>query len=66
MKEYTLVGVDSNAFAILAYTQKAMRECKFSKEQIEKMRTEATASDYNNLICVCMDYVGKCNDRIRN
>lgn len=66
MKEYTLVGVDGNAFAILAYTQKAMRECKFSKEQIEKMRVEATTSNHDNLICVCMDYLEKCNERIRN
>ena len=66
MEEYTLVGVDGNAFAIMGYTKKAMREQKFSKEEIDEMLKKAMSSDYNNLLCVCMDYVGKCNDRIRN
>lgn len=66
MKEYTLDGVDGNAFAIMGYTQKAMYEQKFSKEEIDEMLKKAMSSDYNNLLCVCMDYVEKCNERIRN
>lgn len=35
MKRYTLVGVDGNAFSIMAYTARAMREAKFSKDEID-------------------------------
>jgi len=66
MKEYTLSGVDGNAFAIMGYTQKAMREQKFSKEEIDEMLAKAMSSNHDNLICVCMDYLEKCNERIRN
>jgi len=66
MKEYTLSGVDGNAFAIMGYTQKAMREQKFSKEEIDEMLKKAMSSNHDNLICVCMEYLEKCNERIRN
>ena len=61
--KYCLVGVDGNAYALIGYTTKAMRREGFSSEEIQKMHKEATASDYNNLVCVCDDYVQKCNER---
>ena len=59
-RKYTLIGVDGNAFAIMDYTAKALRETNH-KDLVDKMREEAMSSDYNNLICVCDRYVGIAN-----
>ena len=32
MKPFTLVGVNSNAFCIIAYVQKAMKQAGFSRQ----------------------------------
>lgn len=57
---YTLVGVDGNAFAIMGYTARALKQTGHG-DLVSKMREEATAGDYNNLICVCMRYVDVAN-----
>ena len=57
---YTLVGVDGNAFAIMGYTTRALKQTGHG-DLVSKMREEATAGDYNNLICVCMRYVDVAN-----
>ena len=64
MSRYTLVGVDGNAFAIMGYTKKAMREAGFAKEEIDKMYAEATSGNYYNLIAVCDGYIDKCNEAL--
>lgn len=58
---YDLVGVDGNAYAIMGYTARALRREGLS-ELVEPMHKEATAGDYNNLLCVCMKYVDKANE----
>lgn len=63
MCKYDLVGVDSNAFHVLAYTANAMKKEGFTKQEIEEMRKEATESNYDMLIATCMDYLDKCNER---
>ena len=63
--KYSLVGQDGNAFALMGYTAKCMKECGL-RDEISKMREEAMSSDYNNLICVCDSYVQKCNDIARD
>ncbi len=60
---YDLVGVDGNAYSIMGYTQRAMKEVGFEKSDIEQMHKDATSGDYNNLICVCVDWIDKCNER---
>lgn len=57
---YTLVGVDGNAFAIMGYTARALKQTGHG-DLVSKMHEEATAGDYNNLICVCMKYVDVAN-----
>jgi len=64
MSKYTLVGVNSNAFCILGYTQKAMREQGFSKEEIQQMQTNATSGNYYELIAECQEWLDKCNERV--
>lgn len=61
MSRFTLVGVDGNAFCVMGYTANALREAGL-KDQIKKMQSEAMSGDYNNLICVCADYVEKANE----
>lgn len=62
--KYTLVGVDGNAFAIMAYTRNAMKECGFGRVDIDEMLEKAQSGDYNNLICVCDEYIQLCNAKV--
>lgn len=64
MKEYTLVGVDGNAFSVMGYVTAAMRERKFSKEEIDAYQAEAMSGDYNNLLAVSTECIDRCNERI--
>lgn len=64
MKAYSLVGVDGNAYAVMGYTSRAMRHAGFSKEEIDEMMNKAMSSDYDNLLCVCMEYIDKVNEKL--
>lgn len=64
MKAYTLIGVNGNAFAIMAYTASAMKAAKFSKDEIDQMHTEAKSGDYWHLIAVCDSYIDAVNERL--
>lgn len=61
---YSLVGVDGNAYSLMGYTGNAMKHAGFSKSDIDTMYKEATASTYENLICVCSDYIDKVNEKL--
>jgi len=61
--KYNLVGQDGNAFALMAYTSKAMKEQGFSKGDINHVIEDAMASNYNNLIFVLDCAIQKCNLR---
>lgn len=60
--KYDLVGVDGNAFAVMGYVLKAMKECKMSKEERSDYQTKATSGDYNNLLAVSVEMIEKCNE----
>ncbi len=62
--KYCLVGVNGNAFVVMGYVSKAMRECGFEKSEIDAYVKKATSGDYDNLLCVSMEYVDKCNERV--
>lgn len=57
---YSLVGVDGNAFAIMGYTGRALKETGH-RELTDLMYNEATSGDYDNLIRVCMKYIDIAN-----
>ena len=57
---YTLVGCDGNAFSIMGYTGRALRETGHA-DLVDKMREEAMSGDYYNLVAVCDKYVDLCN-----
>lgn len=60
--KYDLVGVDGNAYSVMGYVIRAMKECGMSKEEQSAYQTKATSGDYNNLICVSMEMIDKCNE----
>lgn len=60
---YTLIGIDCNAYSIMGYVSEAMKEQKFSKEDIDEYIKKATSSDYKHLLRVSFAYIGICNDR---
>lgn len=48
-----IIGTDGNAFSILG---KAMRVAKQNGMDWGKIKAEATSGDYDNLLCVMMEY----------
>ena len=60
-EEYTLVGQDGNAFALMGYTSRCMKECGL-RDEIDEMRERAMSGDYYNLIRVCDEYIQRCNE----
>lgn len=63
-KQYTLVGVDGNAYSIMGYTARALRETGQSN-LVDEMYEEATKGDYCHLIAVCDNYVNKANEKVK-
>lgn len=61
---YSLIGVDGNAYSLMAYTATAMKNEGFSKQEIDTMYKDATQGDYNNLICVCDSWITKVNQKL--
>jgi hypothetical protein len=66
MKDFTLVGVDGNAFAIIGYVKKAMKEMRLTNEEISSYQKEAMSGDYNKLLCISMDVIEILNDFLNN
>ena len=60
-RKYCLVGVDGNAYAVMAYVRDAMRREGYSKEDIENYTNDARSSDYDHLLCVSIAMVDKLN-----
>ena len=62
-EKYSLVGVDGNAYSVMGYVVKCMRNEGFSKEEIDNYYKDATSSDYDHLIYVSVEMIDKCNNR---
>ena len=63
--EYTLVGVDGNAFSIMGYTSNALKQSGH-RDLVDSMYKEATSGDYYNLISVCQHYIDIANGEDEN
>ena len=61
MSKYNLVGVDSNAFSVLAYVEKALRR-EGLKDKIDDYRAKATSSDYDHLLAISIEYIELANE----
>ena len=64
--KYSLVGVDGNAYAVMAYVTHAMKECKKSNDEIDDYHKRATSGDYDNLLCVSMEILEELNELVRS
>lgn len=63
---YTLEGIDGNAYAVVGYVRRAMKEVGFTKVEIEDFDTRAKSGDYDNLLHVSLEMVYECNERAEN
>lgn len=61
MAKYSLVGVDGNAFFLMAYTGRALKR-EGLRDKVKDMYQEATSGDYDNLVCVCDKYIRMANE----
>ena len=62
---YSLIGVDGNAFMLMGYTARALKETGH-RDLVSKMHEEATSGDYYNLIAVCDRYLDICNEGLED
>lgn len=62
MCEYSLVGVNGNAFCVMGYTSKTMRKCGFNNLEITQYYNECKKSDYNHLLSESIKMIDKCNE----
>jgi hypothetical protein len=60
MEPFTLVGIDGNAFSVMGYTAHALKTAGL-RDKVDEMHKRATSGDYNNLLCVCMEYIDMAN-----
>jgi hypothetical protein len=51
-----LVGIDGNAFNVIAVCLKAARKAGMPKEDIELIQKEMTSGDYNHLLATALKY----------
>ena len=63
--KYDLVGVDGNAFMVMGYTARALKN-EGLRNEVDKMYEEAKSGDYSNLLMVCMGYLDKANEAAEN
>lgn len=64
MKKYSLIGVNGNAWAVMAYVRNAMKETGYKPQRIEGYSKDAMAGNYDNLLCVSQDMIDEINERI--
>jgi len=64
--KYSLVGVNGNAYAVMGYVKKAMKEVGNPKEEIDGYFRKAVSGDYNNLIAVSTDILEKLNQEMED
>lgn len=60
--KYDLVGINVNAWSVMGYVTRAMRECKFSKDDIVAYQQRAMSGNYDNLLCESVQMIDKCNE----
>jgi len=62
-EQYSLIGINGNAFALMGYTRRAMKETGFTAEEISMVMEEAQSGDYSNLVVTLDQAIDACNER---
>ena len=63
-KKFSLVGIDGNAFNIMAYVKTAMREAGFSKKERSEYVEDCMRGDYDRLLIISEDMIDRCNRQL--
>lgn len=58
--KYDLAGLNRDAFKVMAYVRKALRESG-NEDMIENYMSEVTSGDYSHLLDVSMEYINIAN-----
>ena len=64
MSEYNLVGIDGNAFSVMGYVIKSMKNESKSKDDIDTYKNTAMSGDYNNLLNTSRIIIDELNKKI--
>lgn len=57
-EDYTLLGVDSNAFSIMGHTTKWLKKTGNPRSVLDAYQAETMGGDYDNLLATSMRYLG--------
>jgi hypothetical protein len=60
--KYDLVGINGNAYCVMGYVARAMRECGRSESEITAYYLDAKSGDYNHLLAVSDSMVDTLNE----
>lgn len=63
--KYDLVGINGNAYSIIGYTSRAMKETGFTYDEIADYKRSAMKSDYDNLLYVSAQKIDEVNERVK-
>lgn len=63
-EKYDLVGIDGNAFSVIGYTRKAMKEQGYSTEEIKCYEDRVMKNNYSYLISESANIIIECNKRV--
>lgn len=64
MKAFNLVGVNGNAFSVMAYVSNAMKKVGYNPSDIAEYRKKATSVNYDMLLCLSMEIIDNCNEKL--
>lgn len=62
-KEYSLIGIDGNAYVVMAYVAKAMRTEGKTEVEVNSYLERAKSGDYDNLLQVSMEMCEELNNK---
>lgn len=63
MENFSLIGVDGNAFSIMGYTARALKKANLN-EKVDEMYCKATNGNYYNLVAICDEYITMANEKL--
>lgn len=64
MKAFNLVGVNGNAFSVMAYVSNAMKKAGYNPSDIAEYRKKATSANYDMLLMLSMEMIDNCNEKL--
>ena len=64
--KYSLIDVDGNAYSVMGYVSRAMKECGKPKMEITAYFDDAKSADYNHLLVVSDAMIERLNAEAGN